>query len=171
VDPVQTGLRILAAPLTAAVVVLGIWVAGGAVTNDFELAMRLTGAWLALAGLAAIAVAARSRRFRLPVLGAYAATLLVAGGWLGSSTLRASVVDELGGFEVDNGPDLRVLLVAGPAESEGDVTDRIDPGRLKGSRGEQQYAVPDGVDLGRYATVVVWCRAFSVLFARARLAA
>jgi hypothetical protein len=70
---------------------------------------------------------------------------------------------------VDNGPDLRLYLVAGPAATEDDVTDLVDLGALKGNRGNQQYALPDGLDLDRYATAVVWCRAFSVLFARAPL--
>ena len=72
-------------------------------------------------------------------------------------------------FEVDNGPDLRVYLVAGPARDEGEVDDFKDLGALKGNKGNQQYDVPPGVDLERYTTVVIWCRAFSVNFARAPL--
>ena len=72
-------------------------------------------------------------------------------------------------FEVDNGPDLRLYLVAGEARSEDEVRDPIDLGALKGNRGDQQYELPADLDLGRYSTAVVWCRAFSVLFARAPL--
>jgi hypothetical protein len=75
----------------------------------------------------------------------------------------------LTGFEVDNGPDLRVYLVAGPARDESEVEDFEDLGALKGNKGDQQYDIPRGVDLGRYSTVVIWCRAFSVNFARAAL--
>jgi hypothetical protein len=75
----------------------------------------------------------------------------------------------LTGFEVDNGPDLRVYLVAGPAPAEAEVDDYVDLGGLKGNRGDQQYRIPVGVDVGHHSTVVVWCRAFSVLFARAPL--
>jgi Electron transfer DM13 len=57
--------------------------------------------------------------------------------------------------------------VAGPARSEGEVEDYIDLGSLKGNRGDQQYEIPRNVDLDRYSTAVIWCRAFSVLFARA----
>ena len=74
-------------------------------------------------------------------------------------------------FEVDNGPDLRVYLVAGPAATEGEVQDFVDLGALKGNKGNQQYEIPADTDLGRYKTVVIWCRAFSVLFARAPLQA
>jgi hypothetical protein len=72
-------------------------------------------------------------------------------------------------FEVDNGPDLRLYLVAGTARTEAEVDDYVDLGGLKGNRGDQQYRIPRDVDVGRFSTVVVWCRAFSVLFARAPL--
>jgi Electron transfer DM13 len=75
----------------------------------------------------------------------------------------------LTGFEVDNGPDLRVYLVAGPARDESEVDDFEDLGGLKGNKGDQQYDIPRGLDLDRYSTVVIWCRAFSVNFARAPL--
>jgi len=80
---------------------------------------------------------------------------------------RGGRVLTLTGFEVDNGPDLRLYLVAGTARTEDEVRDHIDVGALKGNRGDQQYELPAGLDLGRYSTAVVWCRAFSVLFARA----
>ena len=75
----------------------------------------------------------------------------------------------LTGFEVDNGPDLRVYLVAGPARDESKVEDFEDLGALKGNKGDQQYDIPRSLDLGRYSTVVIWCRAFSVNFTRAPL--
>lgn len=211
-------LRLLAIPATIAVVVAGIWVTGAVLTNDFTLAMRLTAGWLALAGLIAVGVAYRSRVFRWPVVGAYAATVVVIGGYLSLSMFRDDVVDEqvavaaprapsssaprnvllgagrfesvrheaqgraeaielaqggrvltLTNFEVDNGPDLRVYLVAGRATTEGEVEDFEDLGGLKGNVGNQQYELPPNIDLERYSTVVIWCRAFSVLFARAPL--
>jgi len=72
-------------------------------------------------------------------------------------------------FEVANGPDLRVYLVAGPARDESEVDDFEDLGALKGNKGNQQYDIPSDLDVSRYSTVVVWCRAFSVNFARAPL--
>ena len=39
-------------PVVALVLLLGIWVTGGLVTNDFELAMALTAAWMVAAGSA-----------------------------------------------------------------------------------------------------------------------
>jgi hypothetical protein len=77
---------------------------------------------------------------------------------------RGGRVLTLTGFEVSNGPDLRVRLLAGD-----DTGDHVDLGALKGNKGDQQYEIPAGTDLRRYDTVAIWCRAFSVLFARAEL--
>ena len=71
-------------------------------------------------------------------------------------------------LETDNGPDLRVYLAAQPVGSDGDADDL---GGLKGNKGTQQYSIPAGTDTERYSTVVIWCRAFTVGFAKAELAA
>ncbi|MDQ1686722.1 MAG: hypothetical protein QOC82_3459 [Frankiaceae bacterium] len=71
-------------------------------------------------------------------------------------------------FAVNNGPDLRVYLVPGDGKDTGK---HIDLGGLKGNKGNQKYDVAAGADTARYRTVVIWCRAFSVAFARARLRA
>jgi hypothetical protein len=92
----------------------------------------------------------------------------------GSASGRATVVAKAGGgrvltltdFAVANGPDLRVYLVPGDGKDTGD---HIDIGGLKGNKGNQQYDLPASVDIGRHRTVVIWCRAFSVAFARATL--
>jgi hypothetical protein len=85
---------LLAIPLVAAVVVAGVWVAGGVISDDFRTSMALTALWFGLSGAACMAVALRSRRLRVPVLGAYVVTAAVVGGYLGLSTLRDRVVDE-----------------------------------------------------------------------------
>jgi electron transfer DM13 len=72
-------------------------------------------------------------------------------------------------FAVNNGPDLRVYLVPGDGKDTGD---HVDLGGLKGNKGNQQYDVPESAATpGKYKTVVIWCRAFSVAFARATLQA
>ena len=74
-------------------------------------------------------------------------------------------------LSVSNGPDLRVYLAAGKPQSDGEVTDYKDLGALKGNKGNQQYDLPKDADIGKHRTVVIWCRAFSVAFARASLQA
>jgi len=90
-----------------------------------------------------------------------AAAVRVAGG-----ETKLTLTD----LDTDNGPDLRVYLVAGTVEGDSDVQDFQDLGALKGNKGTQQYTIPPDVDLDRYATVVIWCRAFTVAFAKAPLA-
>ena len=71
-------------------------------------------------------------------------------------------------FETDNGPDLLVYLV--PADSPaGSADGAVSLGTLKGNKGDQQYAVPQGTELDAGWRVVVWCRAFAVSFTEAPL--
>jgi hypothetical protein len=218
-------LQLAVAVAVVVVLVAGIWVSGGVITNDFGLAMALTAVWMGIAAAACLAIAWRRPRVRVAVIGAYLLTAIVVGGYLGRSTLIDDEVNErvvrvappapdragggaaerprnvllrrgsfesvahpaegiattirtaagarvltLTNFEVDNGPDLRVYLVAGPASDESGVDDFKDLGALKGNKGNQQYELPPQLDLERYSTVVIWCRAFSVNFARAPLA-
>jgi Electron transfer DM13 len=71
-------------------------------------------------------------------------------------------------FETDSGPDLR-LYVSTDDPASGELGDFQDLGALKGNIGNQQYALPADLNLDRYSTVVVWCRAFSVAFTSAAL--
>ena len=64
---------------------------------------------------------------------------------------------------------MRVRL-APDGSFDGGADGAVDLGALKGNRGDQQYAIPRGVDVAR-RTVVIWCRAFSVPFGSARLLA
>lgn len=87
------GLNLLIAVATAAIVVLGVWIAGG-VVDDFRAAMGLTAAWFLLAGVASLVVARSERFLRVPVVGGYLIAAIAAGGYLGFSTLHERVVDE-----------------------------------------------------------------------------
>ena len=75
-------------------------------------------------------------------------------------------------FEVGPGPDFHVYLV--PKEnvrSEADVSDTmfVDLGKMRSFRGSQKYAIPGGVDLKKYPSVVIWCQQFGVLISPADL--
>ena len=72
------------------------------------------------------------------------------------------------GFETDNGPDLNVYLATGPPDESPE--DFIDLGDLKGNIGDQNYELPDDIDLDRYTTVFIWCVRFTVAFGAAPLA-
>jgi electron transfer DM13 len=75
-------------------------------------------------------------------------------------------------FEVGPGPDFHVYLVPkADIRSSGDVTDTmyVDLGRLRAFKGSQNYAIPAGVDLKNFPSVVIWCQQFSVLISPADL--
>ena len=67
-------------------------------------------------------------------------------------------------FKATNGPDLYVYLATDKTAS-----DFVNLGRLKGNIGNQNYEMPEGTDLSKYDTALIWCRAFSVLFGSAEL--
>ena len=67
-------------------------------------------------------------------------------------------------FKATNGPDLYVYL-----STDKSASDFVNLGRLKGNVGNQNYEIPNGTDLSKYDTVLIWCQAFSVLFGSAEL--
>jgi electron transfer DM13 len=86
-------VRVLSVPVVVVVLVAGGWAAGGLVTNDFTVSMLLTAAWIALVGLACVALVFR-RREMWPALAAFAVVATAAGVYLGSETLIDDKVDE-----------------------------------------------------------------------------
>jgi Electron transfer DM13 len=67
-------------------------------------------------------------------------------------------------FHSTNGPDLHVYLA-----TDTHATDFVDLGNLKANNGDQNYDIPQGTDLSKYDTVLIWCKQFSVLFGSAEL--
>ncbi|WP_030235557.1 DM13 domain-containing protein [Streptomyces sp. NRRL S-455] len=88
----------------------------------------------------------------------------------GTHTVRLENLD------TSNGPDLRVWLTDAPVR-EGqagwhvfDDGKYVSLGKLKGNKGSQNYALPEGVDSARYSSVSIWCDRFDVSFGAAELA-
>ncbi len=95
-------------------------------------------------------------------------TATIYRGGTGQYTLR------LTDFEVTNGPDLKVWLVAeSDIKSSDDVkaSQWLSLGQLKGNIGDQNYAIPADTEVSKYQSVVIWCEQFGVLFSPAKLAA
>lgn len=67
-------------------------------------------------------------------------------------------------FETTNGPDLFVYL-----GKDGAYAPEARLASLKGNVGSQNYEIPASIDVRQYDEVWVWCRAFSVPFAKAIL--
>ena len=76
----------------------------------------------------------------------------------GSNVLR------LENFKSTNGPDLYVYL-----STDDNASEFINLGELKANKGNQNYEIPDTVDLNEYHKVLIWCKAFGVLFGSAEL--
>src|SRR6266508_1256413 len=83
----------------------------------------------------------------------------------GSRVLRFEALD------TSNGPDLHVYLseVAAGDDARGHGEGFVDLGKLKGNKGNQNYAIPTEVDLARYRSAVIWCKRFAVGFGVAPL--
>jgi hypothetical protein len=69
---------------------------------------------------------------------------------------------------IQNGPDLHVYLARGMGGAYDGGRD-LYLGALKATNGSFNYELPSGTPLGDYKSVVVWCRAFTVLFTWADL--
>ena len=76
----------------------------------------------------------------------------------------ASSVLRLENFKSTNGPDLYVYLA-----TDKNASDFVNLGELKASSGNQNYEIPDNTDLSKYNKVLIWCKAFGVLFGSAEL--
>src|SRR3954464_4824275 len=75
-------------------------------------------------------------------------------------------------FEVGPGPAFHVLLVPKASiRNSSEVTEQmfVDLGGLRAFKGSQRYAIPAGVNLKDYPSVVIWCERFSVLISPADL--
>lgn len=74
-------------------------------------------------------------------------------------------------FRAANGPDLRVVLsaAAGPLTNEEVRQGNLDLelGLLKGTIGNQNYQIPAQINLNQYNSVVIYSRAFGIVFSSA----
>ncbi len=75
-----------------------------------------------------------------------------------------SSVLRLENFKSTNGPDLYVYL-----STDENASDFINLGELKANNGNQNYEIPNDADLSKYNKVLIWCKAFGVLFGSAEL--
>jgi hypothetical protein len=67
-------------------------------------------------------------------------------------------------FKTINGPDIFVYLA-----KDLDAEEYVSLGRVKATEGSVNYEIPVGVNIRDYRYVMVWCRAFGVLFNYAEL--
>lgn len=105
-----------------------------------------------------------------PIRGVAQGTFEGLAGHSGSGTASLVMIDGAffvrleDDFRVTNGPD---LFVGFGKNGEYDKNAQIAP--LKGNEGGQNYAVPAEINAAQYNEIWIWCRAFSVPFAKASL--
>ena len=75
-----------------------------------------------------------------------------------------STILRLENFKSTNGPNVHLYLATDKTASN-----FIDLGRLKANNGNQNYNIPNGTDLAKYNTALIWCKDFSILFGSAQL--
>jgi hypothetical protein len=84
----------------------------------------------------------------------------------GSQLLR------LENLSVTNGPALHVYLSEHADPMNGNDVDSngfVDLGNLKGNMGNQNYEIPDGTNISKIKSVVIYCKTFHVVFSVAAL--
>ncbi|MEU6810445.1 DM13 domain-containing protein [Streptomyces sp. NPDC046831] len=86
-----------------------------------------------------------------------------------------SHIVRLENLDTSNGPDLHLWLTDAPVK-EGtagwhvfDDGEHVSLGKLKGNKGNQNYALPEDVDPARFSSVSIWCDRFDVSFGAAEL--
>ena len=75
-------------------------------------------------------------------------------------------------FSTSNGPDVHVYMVAADDAKDVATVENagfIDLGVIKGNIGDQNYTLPNDLDLAKYRAVSIWCKRFSVNFGAAAL--
>jgi Electron transfer DM13 len=72
-------------------------------------------------------------------------------------------------FKSDNGPDLFVILHRQSSPKRYGARDYMSLGRLQKVAGQQMYKIPNGVNVSKYKSVVIWCRQFNATFGYALL--
>jgi hypothetical protein len=82
------------ATAAAATTVVGVFIAGGVITNDFRLSMALTAAWYLGAGAISIASFKAGSSTGIPILAGYLVAATATGGYLAATTLLDKTVHE-----------------------------------------------------------------------------
>lgn len=72
-------------------------------------------------------------------------------------------------FQSESGPDLFVILHRQDSPKSYGKADYVSLGRLKKVSGQQVYAIPNGVNIAKFKSVVIWCKNFNATFGFAPL--
>jgi Electron transfer DM13 len=94
----------------------------------------------------------------------------VSGRAILGRTAEGKVILRFENFQSHPGPDLFVYLVkSNSPNSAGQVEGGLQVARLRATSGNQNYELNPSLDITQYKSVVVYCKAFSVVFGFANL--
>jgi len=96
----------------------------------------------------------------------------IKGGWTIETRGDQNIIKFTGDFKTKNGPDLKVFLSPRAIESVKGTNathEALFISKLKSNSGEQEYLLPEGIDLADYKSLLIHCEAFSVLWGGANL--
>ena len=71
-------------------------------------------------------------------------------------------------FDSTNGPDLYVVLSSNKNPKKDGLGKMLIIEKLKGNKGNQNYSLK-GISLNEYESVLIYCKAFSVVFGYASI--
>lgn len=84
-------------------------------------------------------------------------------------TADGSLVLRFEDFSVTNGPDVFVILSSDPNGDRSSAGSGLNLGELRATDGNINYGIPAGTDVSPFRSVIVYCRQFNVVMARATL--
>jgi len=91
----------------------------------------------------------------------------IKGAWEITNRDGQTIIKFKDGFKTKGGPDLKVFL---SRKDIADVTgtnatsDGIFISELKNKKGDQEYVLPENIDINDYASLLIHCEAYSVLW-------
>ena len=94
------------------------------------------------------------------------------GGWQIVIDNGAAYVEMTKDFATEKAPDLKIFLSPRKSsELDGDNATKgsLRVAKLTSHRGAARYALPRGVDLAKYKSIVLQCEQYAVLFAKSAL--
>ena len=94
-------------------------------------------------------------------------TYKTTGGWSLVESDGKAYIELSDSFSTKSVPDLKLFLSkqASSNVNKKNASSGVFVAKVKSNKGKQRYAVPSGVDLSEYKTVVLHCDKYSVLIA------
>lgn len=90
----------------------------------------------------------------------------IEGAWQIENRNGQTVIRFSDGFQTNRGPDLKLFLSKRDISNVNgnNAADGVFLSRLKNNQGYQEYVLPDSININDYASLLIHCERFSVLW-------